>query len=77
LRALAAILSFPLTVYRDHFREHRYGLSNLTFKYRKLDPGPFEGIVFYDHPSGRTRILTAMRWKAEHPETWTASGATR
>ena len=46
-------------------------------EYRKLDPGPFEEIVFYDHPSGRTRILTAMRWKAEHPETWTASGATR
>ena len=34
-------------------------------------------IIFYDHPSGRTRILTTMRWKAEHPETWTASGATR
>ena len=46
-------------------------------EYRKLDPGPFEEIVFYDHPSGRTRIFTAMRWKAEHPETWTASGATR
>src|SRR5438105_620137 len=25
------VLSFPLTVYRDYFREHRYGLSNLTF----------------------------------------------
>ena len=46
-------------------------------EYRKLDPGPLEEIVFYDHPSGRTRIFTAMRWKAEHPETWTASGATR
>ena len=34
-------------------------------------------IIFYDHPSGRTRILTAMRWKAEHPETWTTSGATK
>jgi hypothetical protein len=22
------------------------------------------------HPSGRTRIFAAMRWKAEHPETW-------
>jgi STE24 endopeptidase len=33
--------------------------------YRKLDPSPLEEFVFYDHPSGRTRIFTAMRWKAE------------
>jgi STE24 endopeptidase len=25
-----------------------------------------EELVFYDHPSGRTRIYGAMRWKAEH-----------
>jgi len=35
-------------------------------EYRKLDPGPLEEVVFYDHPSGRTRITAAMRWKAEH-----------
>ena len=35
-------------------------------EYRKLDPGPLEEIIFYDHPSGRVRIETAMRWKAEH-----------
>ena len=34
--------------------------------YRKLDPAPWEEFVFYDHPSGRTRIWEAMRWKAEH-----------
>jgi len=38
-------------------------------EYRKLDPGPVEEFVFFDHPSGRTRITAAMRWKAEHPET--------
>jgi STE24 endopeptidase len=38
--------------------------------YRKLEPGTVEEWIFYDHPSGRTRIRTAMRWKAEHPETW-------
>jgi len=38
-------------------------------EYRKLDPGPLEEFVFFDHPSGRTRITAAMRWKAEHPET--------
>lgn len=34
--------------------------------YRKLDPGPLEEFLFYDHPSGRTRIYAAMRWKAEN-----------
>jgi len=35
-------------------------------EYRKLDPGPIEEFVFYDHPSGRTRITAAMRWKKEN-----------
>jgi STE24 endopeptidase len=35
-------------------------------EYRKLDPSPLEEIWFYDHPGGRSRILMAMRWKAEH-----------
>ncbi len=35
-------------------------------EYRKLDPGPLEEMIFFDHPSGRTRITAAMRWKAEH-----------
>jgi STE24 endopeptidase len=34
--------------------------------YRKLEPGKWEEIIFYDHPSGRTRIETMMRWKKEH-----------
>jgi STE24 endopeptidase len=34
--------------------------------YRKLDPSPIEEFLFFDHPSGRTRIDAAMRWKAEH-----------
>ena len=34
-------------------------------EYRKLDPGPIEEFLFFDHPSGRNRILMAMRWKAE------------
>lgn len=41
----------------------------LLGEYRKLDPGPVEEFVFYDHPSGRTRITAAMRWKAEHLDT--------
>jgi len=35
-------------------------------EYRKLDPGPVEEWIFFDHPSGRNRISMAMRWKAEH-----------
>jgi STE24 endopeptidase len=41
----------------------------LLGEYRKLDPTPLEEFIFFDHPSGRTRITAAMRWKAEHPET--------
>jgi STE24 endopeptidase len=37
-------------------------------EYRKMDPGPIEEFIFFDHPSGRTRITAAMRWKAEHPQ---------
>jgi STE24 endopeptidase len=32
--------------------------------YRKLDPGPLEEILWFDHPSGRARIGMAMQWKA-------------
>lgn len=35
-------------------------------EYRKMSPGPLEEFIFYDHPSGRTRIYNAMRWKAEN-----------
>jgi STE24 endopeptidase len=34
--------------------------------YRKLDPGPVEEFLFFDHPSGHTRITAAMRWKKEN-----------
>ena len=38
----------------------------LLGEYRKLDPGPIEEFLFYDHPSGKNRIEAAMRWKAEN-----------
>jgi STE24 endopeptidase len=43
------------------------GFAEVALKlgeYRKLDPGPVEEWVFFDHPSGRERILMAMRFKA-------------
>lgn len=33
-------------------------------EYRKIEPGALEEILFYDHPSGRTRVQMAMDWKA-------------
>jgi STE24 endopeptidase len=33
-------------------------------EYRKMEPGPVEEWIFFDHPSGATRIYCAMRWKA-------------
>jgi len=41
----------------------------LLGEYRKMDPAPWEEFIFFDHPSGRTRITAAMRFKAEPPET--------
>lgn len=38
----------------------------LLGEYRKMDPGPMEEFLFFDHPGGRTRIYNAMRWKAEN-----------
>ncbi len=34
--------------------------------YRKIHPGPLEEIVFYDHPSGYTRVHSAMTWLREN-----------
>ncbi|MGC1320962.1 MAG: M48 family metallopeptidase [Candidatus Udaeobacter sp.] len=43
------------------------GMAEAALKlgaYRKLNPTPLEEFIFYDHPSGRTRIRMAMDWKA-------------
>jgi STE24 endopeptidase len=43
------------------------GMAKVALKlgtYRKLNPAPLEEFIFYDHPSGRARILMAMDWKA-------------
>ena len=41
--------------------------------YRKLRPGRLEEIVFYDHPSGYTRVHNSMLWLAENQDNPTAS----
>jgi STE24 endopeptidase len=35
-------------------------------EYRKIEPGALEEAIFFDHPSGRTRVRMAMEWKAKH-----------
>ena len=45
------------------------GFASIAIKlseYRKLEPTPLEEFIFFDHPSGRTRVRSAMRWKAEN-----------
>lgn len=45
------------------------GFASVAMKlseYRKISPGHWEEIIFFDHPSGRTRVHTAMKWKAEN-----------
>jgi STE24 endopeptidase len=45
------------------------GFAEVALKlgeYRKMQPGPVEEWIFFDHPSGATRIRNAMRWKAEN-----------
>lgn len=35
-------------------------------EYRKIEPGPVEEFLFFDHPSGATRVRMAMEWKARN-----------
>jgi STE24 endopeptidase len=46
----------------DGFAKTALALS----EYRKIEPGPVEEFLFFDHPSGKTRIRMAMDWKAAH-----------
>lgn len=44
------------------------GLSETMLKlaeYRKTEPGPVEEFIFFDHPSAKSRILMAMRWREQ------------
>jgi len=48
-----------------------HGFSSAAMRlasYRKLQPAPLEEFIFFDHPSGRTRVHTAMQWFAEHQD---------
>ena len=45
------------------------GFASVAMKlstYRKINPGKFEEFIFFDHPSGKSRVTVAMQWKSEH-----------
>ena len=79
--SVIGVLLTPVTntIIRTHEMEaDRFGLNaarapdsfaSIAMKlsqYRKIEPSKWEEIIFFDHPSGHTRVQTAMRWKAEH-----------
>lgn len=52
----------------DHAREPD-GFAKTAMRlseYRKIAPGPVEEALFFDHPSGATRVRHAMQWKKDH-----------
>lgn len=57
----------------DGFAEAALMLS----EYRKMRPGKWEEILFFDHPSGYNRIRMAMQWKAENTPASVAEGSAR
>jgi STE24 endopeptidase len=77
---ISRTMEFEADMYGLNAAQQPDGEANVDLmlgEYRKLDPGPVEEVLFYDHPSGRTRITAAMRWKAEHPESASAEEMTR
>ena len=45
------------------------GFASIAMKlseYRKIEPGPIEEALFFDHPSGATRVRMSMQWKKDH-----------
>ena len=45
------------------------GFASVAMKlseYRKIEPGPIEEFLFFDHPSGATRVRMSMQWKQDH-----------
>ncbi|MFM5892960.1 MAG: M48 family metallopeptidase [Novosphingobium sp.] len=45
------------------------GFASVAMKlseYRKIEPGPIEEMLFFDHPSGANRVRMSMQWKKDH-----------
>ena len=73
-------MEFEADMYGLNAAQQPDGEANVDLmlgEYRKMDPGPVEEFIFFDHPSGRTRITAAMRWKAEHLQSAVPEEVTR
>jgi Zn-dependent protease with chaperone function len=72
INTITRTMEFEADMYGLNAARQPDGEANVDMllgEYRKLDPNPLEEFIFFDHPSGRTRITAAMRWKAEHLDT--------
>ena len=81
LIAVFSLLTTPLTntlIRVDESQADAFGLdvaqepdgfASVAMKlseYRKIEPGPVEEMLFFDHPSGATRVRMSMQWKKDH-----------
>lgn len=61
----------------DAAREpHGFAMAAMRLSaYRKIQPGPVEEFLFYDHPSGYDRVRRSMEWFKENQDNPTANAA--
>jgi STE24 endopeptidase len=80
LNTITRTMEFEADMYGLNTARQPDGEANVDLllgEYRKMEPGPIEEFVFFDHPSGRTRITAAMQWKAENMGTANADEMAR
>ena len=54
---------------------HGFAMAAMRLStYRKIKPGYWEEVFFYDHPSGYTRVHSSMLWLKENQDNVTANG---
>ena len=81
LIAVFSLLATPLTktlIRVDESQADAFGLdtaqepdgfASIAMKlseYRKIEPSALEEALFFDHPSGATRVRMSMQWKKDH-----------
>jgi STE24 endopeptidase len=72
LNTITRTLEYEADMYGLNAAREPDGRAQIDLKlgqYRKLEPGPIEEFLFFDHPSGYVRIHAAMQWKSENPHT--------
>lgn len=53
---------------------HGFAMAAMRLStYRKINPGYWEEVIFYDHPSGYTRVHNSMLWLQENQDNATAN----